>query len=141
MKGNWNVIMGTPCPMIWPDETRRRLLWIFLSCFERTSDDYVMYLLGMNYGFILRQIGSKHFWSFYVASGDKFLKFFFQIFRISTLTPKHCKRCMSFFSENSDSFIWNKLNHESNNLKINKKFSLKSKIHFQIFTRNDLKFP
>ena len=48
---------------------------------------------------------------------------------------------MSFFSENSDSFIWNKLNPESNNLKIYKKISLKSKIHFEIFPRNDFKFP
>ena len=51
------------------------------------------------------------------------------------------KGCLSFFSEISDSFIWNKLNPESNNLKIYKKFSLKSKIHFEIFPRNDFKFP
>ena len=48
---------------------------------------------------------------------------------------------MSFFSENSVSFIWNKLNPESNNLKIYKNFPQKSKIHFEIFPRNDFKFP
>ena len=48
---------------------------------------------------------------------------------------------MLFFSENSDTLFWNKLNPESNYLKINIKFSLKSKIHFEIFPRNDFKFP
>ena len=48
---------------------------------------------------------------------------------------------MSFFSENLDSFFSNKLNPESNNLKIYKKFSLKKQINFEIFQRNDLKFP